>query len=296
MPTTHTARKPTDRWFVKRYLEHPLKVGAYRLEQVMDRIGEGQEAFAAGAEAVYCVVYSVTGSFELACEDGADAILVPGRHFTVIPPGIAWRSTSRVLGDVGPGRMLIVQLRQEVPSRMERELGAALLPKVIHDTLGMEEMLLSLLAELDRQDRFTTRMAESYVLQMLVMLQRSAMEVSVVEEKPRTLSKKELAYQCLQYIDHRLLEIRELSDVAEGLGYSYSYLSHVFRSEMGLPLQAYWTRRRIMKAMSWLQTGQMKGTEIAEKLHYHSIHSFSKAFKKGAGLTPSDYQELYGRK
>ncbi|MGZ9583338.1 hypothetical protein [Paenibacillus marinisediminis] len=28
--------------------------------------------------------------------------------------------------------------------------------------------------------------------------------------------------------------------------------------------------------------------------HYQSVHSFSKAFKKTAGITPSEYQDLYG--
>jgi len=71
-------------------------------------------------------------------------------------------------------------------------------------------------------------------------------------------------------------------------------LSHVFRTEIGVSLQSYWNRRRIMYAMKLLQTGETS-TRIAEKLHYQSVHSFSKAFKKIAGLSPSEYRQLYGR-
>src|SRR5690606_30175628 len=114
--------------------------------------------------------------------------------------------------------------------------------------------------------------------------------------KGRTFNKKELVYQTIQYMDQHPEGIVDLGQVADQLGYSYSHLSHAFRSEMGISLQTYWANRRMMKAMNRLQTGRGSITEISENLHYRSIHSFSKAFKKVTGFTPSEYQNLYGSK
>jgi len=109
-----------------------------------------------------------------------------------------------------------------------------------------------------------------------------------------TPSRKEMVYQTIRYLDQHLVEIHELSQIADQLGYSYPHLSRIFSQEMGESLQAYWGQRRTLQAMNLLQHGELNITQIAEKLHYQSVHSFSKAFKKIAGLTPSEYQELYG--
>ena len=90
-----------------------------------------------------------------------------------------------------------------------------------------------------------------------------------------------------------LYEIEELPQIAEKLGYSYSYLSHMFSRETGLTIQQYYNQRRFGLAIEMLKKGELNITEIAEKLHYQSIHSFSKAFRKAIGVSPIQYQNLY---
>ena len=47
--------------------------------------------------------------------------------------------------------------------------------------------------------------------------------------------------------------------------------------------------------MRLLKNNDLSITEIAEMLQYQSINSFSKAFRKNIGISPSEYQVLYSK-
>ncbi|MDQ1910275.1 helix-turn-helix transcriptional regulator [Paenibacillus sp. GD4] len=102
--------------------------------------------------------------------------------------------------------------------------------------------------------------------------------------------KKDIALRAAWYLEERSFSLKELREVADVLGYSYSYLSHVFREEMGMSLQSYYSRIKVRKAMELLRKTDATVTRVAELLHYQSIHSFSKAFKRQTGQSPSEYQ------
>lgn len=104
---------------------------------------------------------------------------------------------------------------------------------------------------------------------------------------------KRIVYYAVRYIDDHLLEIRDLKEISDELGYSLAHISRLFSSELGIAMQAYYLNRKWQKAMDLLEEGTYNITNIASIMQYESIHSFSRAFKNALGLSPTQYVRKY---
>ena len=83
--------------------------------------------------------------------------------------------------------------------------------------------------------------------------------------------------------------------MAKELGYSYNYLSHLFRRKTGMTIQAYVTQKKIEQSTKLLSDEQYSITEIATMLNYDCIQSFSKAFRRAMGVSPTEYRAKISR-
>ena len=71
---------------------------------------------------------------------------------------------------------------------------------------------------------------------------------------------------------------------------SVSYLSKLFKQEMGQMFSEYLIETRIKVAIELLLNGNLRIYEIADRVGYSSQHYFCAAFKKVMGCSPSDYR------
>ena len=60
---------------------------------------------------------------------------------------------------------------------------------------------------------------------------------------------------------------------------------------MGTTLQAYITLKKMEKAKEMIKRGDITITEIALKLHFESLQSFSKSFRRTVGMSPMEYRK-----
>ena len=81
-----------------------------------------------------------------------------------------------------------------------------------------------------------------------------------------------------------------LMDMASALGYSYNYLSHLFRRKTGMTIQNYVSQKKIERSLELLRDSDMSVTKIATVLNYDCIQSFSKAFKRAMNMSPTEYR------
>jgi len=82
-----------------------------------------------------------------------------------------------------------------------------------------------------------------------------------------------------------------LESVAEYVQMNPSYLSRFFKNNTGENLSYYITRVRMKKALLLLQNDELKTIyEVGEAVGYSNSVSFSKAFYKIYGVTPSEYR------
>ena len=87
------------------------------------------------------------------------------------------------------------------------------------------------------------------------------------------------------------LDIQFLSDK---LSLSISYLSYLFKKEVGVSLIKYITMTRLDKAKELLLSGNMKIAEVAAKVGYQNYSYFNITFKNNVGISPAQFRE-HGR-
>jgi len=75
--------------------------------------------------------------------------------------------------------------------------------------------------------------------------------------------------------------------------YSHDYASRLFRQVYGISPHAYHLTQKLEKARDLLQESNQSVTYIAERLHFNSVHYFSRLFKSRYGESPSQYRNRY---
>lgn len=96
--------------------------------------------------------------------------------------------------------------------------------------------------------------------------------------------------KALLYIEANLTENLTLRTLAETLNVSSSYLSNLFRKEVGKTLTDYINRRRVRHAMHLLKTTKLQVQTVAQHCGIMDVQYFSKIFKRVAGMTPKEYR------
>jgi YesN/AraC family two-component response regulator len=80
------------------------------------------------------------------------------------------------------------------------------------------------------------------------------------------------------------------SDLAQVAHVSRSYLSSLFKKEVGCSFQSYLVNFRINKAVTLLQAPQLQLSEVAAMVGYSDYAQFSAMFKKLKGCSPRQYR------
>ena len=97
--------------------------------------------------------------------------------------------------------------------------------------------------------------------------------------------------QILMYIHDHYKEPLSRKDIAHGVGYTESYVSHLFAATMRTSLPDYINALRVEDAKELLTGTDMTVSQIAENLGFGSIRNFGRAFQKHTATTPKDYRK-----
>ncbi len=82
-----------------------------------------------------------------------------------------------------------------------------------------------------------------------------------------------------------------IEDVASHAGFSTDYFNRIFAAHTGFNVMGYIRFRRLKKAMFLLRMTDRDILDIALECGYEAHESFSRAFKKQYGKTPTEYRE-----
>jgi len=82
-----------------------------------------------------------------------------------------------------------------------------------------------------------------------------------------------------------------LPDIAEELGMGYEHFRKCFRQEFGVAPGKYRQRVRMQRAQCLLITSEVTVKEIAAQMGYSDAFTFSKEFKRYAGMSPLTYRQ-----
>jgi AraC-like DNA-binding protein len=159
------------------------------------------------------------------------------------------------------------------------------------DRLDIGGPFLNAIKELSQANPYSDVMLQVYLEQIIVLTYRNfCMDWKLTY--PGDLlenSAKRAVFSAMHYIDERLLQIKDLSEISSAFGYSLSYLSHLFTRETGESLRDYVSKKKWKKAAELLAEGKRSITEIAAIMQYDSLNSFSRAFRNVYGVSPTKY-------
>ena len=134
-------------------------------------------------------------------------------------------------------------------------------------------------------------MVNLLMMELFVLLSRAVREEWEQNGRNRSLKMKELLLAARDYIDRNYNKNITLSDVAQYIYLSESYLAHSFKQEFGISPKSYLLQVRIRAAKDFLENTQMKIGDIALMVGFSGQQRFNDIFKKQEHMTPLKYRK-----
>ena len=113
----------------------------------------------------------------------------------------------------------------------------------------------------------------------------------ILQKKSSILSRPVM--QCVDYIYGHIKERITIQDLSEHTGLSPSYLSRVFKQNLGVSISDYIREKKIEKATHLLRYSDKAVVDIANYLNFSSQSHFIQIFENFTGLTPKKYRDKY---
>jgi AraC family transcriptional regulator len=94
----------------------------------------------------------------------------------------------------------------------------------------------------------------------------------------------------MEFIEAHLAEEISLAALAELAGLSLFHFARAFTQTFGVPPHRYHMTRRMDRARSLLRKPTLSVTQIGIQIGFRESSSFTKAFRRFTGLTPTEYR------
>lgn len=144
----------------------------------------------------------------------------------------------------------------------------------------------------------SVQLLECYFTEFLIVLKRMedrAASTVKRSENARELAESSIIELIISHLGENLYENLTLSDICTKFFMGKSYLCKLFSEYVGEGPIEHYTKLKMAEAKRLLLGGEYSVSKISDMLGYSSIHNFSRAFKKSAGVSPTDYKKRIAR-
>ncbi len=131
----------------------------------------------------------------------------------------------------------------------------------------------------ERMEELHDKMVIDYTSKMKIIRQNAGLS------RPMT--------ECMNYIYSHLKERITVKDLAEYTSNSASYISRLFKEELGVSTSDYIRTAKLEAAKNLLRYSDYSLVDIANYYSFTSQSHFCQLFQKETGLTPKKYREKY---
>lgn len=132
---------------------------------------------------------------------------------------------------------------------------------------------------------------EFYIQGLLMQFLALLVEDAGCTVSPQQNTSSVYINQAISYIHKNYQNPLTVQEIADYLSLNRSYLTELFLKTVQLSPQQFLTRYRITKSEELLQSSSLSIQNIACSCGYSNSFSFSKAFRKVNGLSPSEYRK-----
>ncbi|WP_020620530.1 response regulator [Paenibacillus daejeonensis] len=185
-----------------------------------------------------------------------------------------------------------------------RELSDMLLGEPSVDSMQVTELYYSvalmLLAYMNRR-QLTGRMSTTELMRFdahgswqeaFTYLADTAEQLFALRRNGEKKRAESVIERICSYVEQHLAEELSMVRLASEFHFNPAYLSRLFKQGRGQNLSDYIEEARIRQAKALLVAEELRVHEVGQRVGYESPHSFTRFFKKGAGMTPQEYREF----
>src|SRR4030081_2637356 len=168
--------------------------------------------------------------------------------------------------------------------------GPTISPRLFFFDQAVWDTALKLKAEVGNADPSSREYAEALSLVLMQELMRLERTTSAVARPLRGGLPAWQQKRVVEFIQEHLAEEISLNALAELVDLSLYHFARAFKQSFGAPPHRYHMARRMDRARSLLQRPALSVTEIGMQIGFRETSSFTRAFHKFTGLTPTEYR------
>ena len=166
----------------------------------------------------------------------------------------------------------------------------AISPRLFFFDQAVWDTALKLKAEVGNSDPGSRPYAEALSLVLMHELIRLERTTSAAARPLRGGLPAWQQKRVVEFIQEHLAEEISLNVLAELVDLSLYHFARAFKQSFGAPPHHYHMARRMDRARSLLQRPALSVTEIGMQIGFRETSSFTRAFRKFTGLTPTEYR------
>jgi AraC family transcriptional regulator len=163
-------------------------------------------------------------------------------------------------------------------------------PRLFFFDQSIWDTALKLKAEIGNSDPSSRQYAEALSLVLMHELIRLERTASTAVRPLRGGLPAWQQKRVMEFIEEHLAEDVSLAVLAELADLSLFHFARAFTQSFGVPPHRYHMARRMDRARSLLQQPALSVTEIGIQIGFRETSSFTRAFRRFAGLTPTEYR------
>jgi AraC family transcriptional regulator len=163
-------------------------------------------------------------------------------------------------------------------------------PRLFFFDQAVWDTALKLKAEVGNSDPDSRQYAEALSVVLMHELVRLEQPTSAAARRLRGGLPVWQQKRVAEFIEEHLAEQIPLAALAELADLSLYHFGHAFKQSFGVPPHRYHMARRMDRAKRLLQAPALPVTQIGVQIGFRETSSFTRAFRKFTGLTPTEYR------
>jgi len=267
--------------------QNPLVLDLFITETGEIEVEQGTIWGSANPLEKYLLVYCTKGNGFVVIKD--EQIPVSNDQFFIIPKGLSFKFYSVL--DVN-SRLMIAYFDGWKAMRLGKEFALVrnLIPSVNNMVANREMLFDEIFNNLSKgfhDDNLQyINFCFGHLLATFIYANRTSDDVDA-EANP-------VVNRTINFLNKNLDKKLGLTELADEVGYSPTYLINLFKKETNYSPISYFTHLKILKACEYLDYTRMKVKEISFRLGYSDPYYFTKDFTKKMGMSPRRYRNRVG--